>query len=679
MCPSRLSSGLILLTLASLTLGLLYACQDTSKLTDVDGMAALATRTLTVTGSGTGDGTVTSSPSGINCTVTNGVAAATGCRKAFNQGVNVTLTATPKTGHAFRGWYRACTGTGTCRVEMSVNRVVEAKFLEGPFRIRISGGVGTGSGRIKSQAGLTPAINCLITNGTPAASGCSATYPAYTQLVLSATPATGHSFTWGPPCSGTGTCQFTVLQARIVTAVFSPPSSSGAALRGRWGPTFQTPVVGIHLHLLPTGKVLLWGDRGAAHLWDPANPAAGFTALSKTYQIFCSGHTFLPDGRLLIVGGKITGIKGEPRAVIFDPTTESWSATGSMAQGRYYPTVTVLPNGDVVAISGSDETGAVVSLPEIGNGNTWRRLTNASLAIANPFYPAMFVAPNGRVFLAGFQGTTRYLSTAGDGQWTTVATRVTADRRTGSAVMYAPGKIVYAGGGDPPTNSVEVIDLNQASPSWRSVPGMRFARRQLNATILADGQVLVTNGTSGPGFNDVSSAVHDAELWNPSTESWKTMEREVVGRAYHSAALLLPDGRVLSSGSGEGPGVSYENSQFSGQVFSPPYLFAADGSPAPRPTISSAPSRISYGGSVTVATPEAGTVTRGNLIRLSSVTHTFNMSQVIYPLRFSATGATTLQATGPADATVAPAGPYMLFLLSPSGVPSKARMVMVGP
>jgi galactose oxidase len=114
-------------------------------------------------------------------------------------------------------------------------------------------------------------------------------------------------------------------------------------------------------------------------------------------------------------------------------------------------------------------------------------------------------------------------------------------------------------------------------------------------------------------------------------------------------------------------------------VFSPPYLFAADGSPAPRPTISSAPSRISYGGSVTVETPEAVTVTRGNLIRLSSVTHTFNMSQVIYPLSFSATGATTLQATGPADATVAPAGPYMLFLLSPSGVPSKARMVMVGP
>ena len=390
--------------------------------------------------------------------------------------------------------------------------------------------------------------------------------------------------------------------------------------------------------------MLFWGERGPAYLWDPAHPEAGFTPVNKTYQVFCSGHTFLPDGRLLIAGGKISGENGDPSAVIFDPATGSWTPTGSMAQGRYYPTLTVLPNGRVLAISGSDETGATVSVPELGDGITWRRLTGAPLSISNPFYPAMFVAPNGKLFLAGFQGTTRYLSTAGDGQWTTVGNRVVADRRLGSAVMYAPGKILYAGGGDPPTSSAEVIDLNQASPAWRSVPGMQFARRQMNATILADGQVLVTNGTSGPGFNDVAAAVHEAELWNPATESWTTMVPEVVGRTYHSTSLLLPDGRVLSAGSGEGGGVSYENSQFTGQIFSPPYLFNADGSPASRPAISSAPSRITYGGSFTVESPDAGSITRGTLIRLSSVTHAFNQSQVLYPLAFTATSATTLRA-----------------------------------
>ena len=648
-------------------------------MTEVDITAAVVTKTLTVIGSGTGDGTVKSSPAGINCTVTNGIAAATGCKASFNQGVTVTLTAIPKAGHSFRGWFRACTGTGTCTTVMSVNRSVEARFLEGPFKIRISGGVGSGSGKVTSQPGLTPAINCAITSGTPAATGCSARYPANTALVLTAAPAAGNIFTsWGLPCSGTGTCQYTVIQARTINAVFTSGGSS-SALRGRWRATFQTPVVGIHVHLLPTGKVLFWGDRGEAQLWDPANPGAGFAALSKTYRIFCSGHTFLPDGRLLITGGTITGTKGDPRAVIFDPSAGAWGATGSMAQGRYYPTTTVLPNGEILAISGSDETGTVVTIPEIGNGSTWRQLTNASLAIPNPYYPAMFIAPNGKVFLAGFQATTRYLSTTGSGEWTTVGNRVVPDRRLGSAVMYAPGKILYAGGGDPPTNSAEVIDLNQPAPTWRSVPAMQFARRQMNATLLADGQVLVTNGTSGPGFNDVTRAVHEAELWNPASESWTTMAPEVVGRTYHSASLLLPDGRVLSSGSGEGGGVSYENSQFTAQVFSPPYLFKSDGTPAQRPTITSAPVTISYGTSFTVETPDAGSVTRGTLIRLSSVTHAFNQSQLIYPLTFSGTSATTLRAAGPTSANLAPPGPYMLFLLSPQGVPSVARMVTVGP
>jgi hypothetical protein len=246
-------------------------------------------------------------------------------------------------------------------------------------------------------------------------------------------------------------------------------------------------------------------------------------------------------------------------------------------------------------------------------------------------------------------------------------------------VMYAPGKILYVGGGDPPTSSAEVIDLTRPAPAWRSIAPMRFARRQMNATLLADGQVLITSGTSGPGFNDVTSPVYAAELWNPATEAWTTMAREAVGRTYHSTALLLPDARVLSSGSGEGGGVPFESSQLSAQVFSPPYLFNADGTLAARPVITSAPSSITYGQTFTVRTPDAAAVTRGTLIRLSSVTHAFNQSQLIFPLTFSAAGATTLTATGPATPNLATPGPYMLFLVNGNGVPSKARMVTVGP
>ena len=102
---------------------------------------------------------------------------------------------------------------------------------------------------------------------------------------------------------------------------------------------------------------------------------------------------------------------------------------------------------------------------------------------------------------------------------------------------------------------------------------MAFARRQMNATLLADGSVLVTGGTSGPGFNNQASAVRAAELWNPRTETWTTMASgEQLDRTYHGTAVLLPSGQVLSSGSGEGGGITYANSEFSAQVFNPPYL-----------------------------------------------------------------------------------------------------------
>ena len=680
----RFSSAPAVALVGILGLAILHACGEQPEPTAPAQVtaAAVVRKTLTIKGGGgTGTGVVTSTPAGINCKVTAGVAGSTGCTAQFNRGVVVTLTPTTQLGHAFKTWSNACTGSGSCQVSMTVNRTVAARFIKGSFIIKIaSGATGPGGGRVTSQAGLTPAIDCVITNGTAAATGCSAKYPASTVVTLTATPAAGFVFSgWGAPCSGTGACAHTVVQARSIPATFGPSGPNSFATQGRWEGLVTMPVVGIHVHLLPTGKVLLWGREGEALLWDPTNPGSGFTPATSPYELFCAGHTFLSDGRLYVVGGHSVGTRGIPGTVLYDPASGGWTVTGPMAQGRYYPTATVLANGEVLAMSGTDELQNPVSVPEVGNGSTWRRLTTASLEIGNPYYPSMFLAPNGKVFLAGFLQTTRYLDVSGTGTWTTVADRQVADRKMGSAVMYAPGKVLYVGGGDPPTSSAEVIDLNQPSPSWRSVGGMAFARRQLNATILADGQVLVTHGTSGAGFNNVASAVRTAELWNPVTESWSTMAEEARPRTYHSTALLLPDGRVLTSGSGEGGGVLLENSDFTSQVFTPPYLFNGDGTLAARPTITAAPSGVHYGGSFSVETPDAGSVVRGTLVRLSSVTHAFNQSQLIYPLTFSATGPTTLSAAGPTGATLAPPGPYMLFLVNQAGVPSRAEMVTVGP
>jgi galactose oxidase len=269
-----------------------------------------------------------------------------------------------------------------------------------------------------------------------------------------------------------------------------------------------------------------------------------------------------------------------------------------------------------------------------------------------------------------------WLTTTGTGSWTKGPARIyTGPRDRASAAMYRPGKILLCGGGNnPSTNAVEVIDLTAVSPQWRLINPMRHARNFHNATILADGTVLVTGGGAGP--NDASVAVQETELWNPDTERWTLMAPLSGHRLYHSAAILLPDSRVLCAGGGRPPskgGTDRKNAQ----IFSPPYLFKAG---VARPTITSAPTgRIAYGATFTVGTPDAASIGAVNLIKHGSVTHSFDMGQRFYavPRGDIVPISGGLQLKAPPNGQVATPGHYLLFILK-DGVPSIARSVRIG-
>jgi hypothetical protein len=298
----------------------------------------------------------------------------------------------------------------------------------------------------------------------------------------------------------------------------------------------------------------------------------------------------------------------------------------------------------------------------------------------------MHVAPNGQVFMSGSNAQTYLLNTDGNGTWTALpgpgGVRHNGERQYGPSVMFDAGKVIYIGGGndvvtDVPTAAAEVIDLGADLPAWREVASMHFRRRQHNAVILADGSVLVTGGTRGPGFNDLSpgAPVHVAELWDPVTEEWEELAAEDVDRCYHGTAVLLPDATVLSAGSGEFAVGSEANdprdSHRNAQIFHPPYLFLG-----PRPVIASAPEDIAYGEtfSLQVSGPDVGKVT---WIRLPSVTHAFDENQRINVLEFRCDeGGVTI--TAPERPEICPPGHYMLFVLSKAGVPSLARIVRIG-
>ena len=360
------------------------------------------------------------------------------------------------------------------------------------------------------------------------------------------------------------------------------------------------------------------------------------------------------------MGGHVSDGNGLDQACVYDYRTNSWTALPVMNERRWYPTATALADGAVLVSSGSyKKNGAVVvnDVPQIWDGRQW---IPAARFAGLPPYARLHAAPGGQVL--AIPSPLRH-------------------NECSPCVMYDSGKIICIGGSndsssDAPTAAAAVIDLCANHPAWREIAGMRFPRRQHNATILADGTVLVTGGTRGPGFNDLSpeSPVHIAELWDPATEQWTALAAEEVDRCYHATAVLLPDATVLSAGGGEftvgGEPNDPRHSHRNAQIFHPPYLFRG-----PRPKILSAPAEVTYGEifRLAVSGPDVGKVT---WVRLPSVTHALDHSQRINVLEFRRDGrGVTINA--PAGPQICLPGHYMLFVISKAGVPSVARIVRI--
>jgi hypothetical protein len=483
------------------------------------------------------------------------------------------------------------------------------------------------------------------------------------------------------------------LDQHTKAATASDANAAAAAVAGaegqvgQWGPVVGWPVVAVNTALLANGKVLAYDSMGdnatetypvqdhtRATVWNPANGAQTPVTVNTGYNIFCSGLAHLMDGTMFIAGGnKDQALNGIVQTHLFDSNTNTWSLGPNMAAGRWYPSVTPLRNGEMLITEGGPDT------PEVRKTDgSLRALNSASLNL--PLYPWLDVAPDGRAFLSGPDPTLRSLDPTGGGSWQAFGQRDSLGRSYGSHAMYDVGKILVAGGG-PSSTDARVINVNGATPQVSQTASMAYGRRQHNLTVLADGTVLATGGnSSGAELVDLNNGVYPAELWNPASGQWQTLAAMQITRQYHSTALLLPDGRVLSAGGGvcnvcDQVGYLGKNAE----VFSPPYLFKKDGSGelAPRPVISSAPNWVGYNAPFAISTPDAPSISKVALVRLGAVTHSVNMEQRYIPLSFSAGGG-TLNATAPANANIAPPGVYMLFVIGANGVPSVAKMVRVG-
>jgi hypothetical protein len=454
----------------------------------------------------------------------------------------------------------------------------------------------------------------------------------------------------------------------------------------------QFPLPGLLKKLIPPRLLAPGADRDV-ELFDPVSET--WTRMrDMKFGRWYPTCVSLPDGRVFIAAGTngyatTAGLGRGPQQ-----TYEYADTDGDVGEPidtpfvwhHNYPFGLLLPSGLVFT-----HAKRTTRLLDPGNG-IWSRIAPAVDIGAKP-------------------GDTLWpYSRTGQGAGTCALLPLRPERRGGEWV-YPPGRVVILGGGGaeaspepdlvgedyklhhntPATRTVEILDLSEPEPRWRwAREHMANGHVMSDSVLLPDGTVLVVGGgrfgksggllahfasveLEGKPDKGAIDPILDPELFDPETETWRTLARKPVGRLYHTTALLLADGRVLSAGhDGALNMVPYDKSEYELEIFSPPYLFRPDGSPAPRPVIESGPDAVGYGEQFELRVE--GTVREVTLIRPSAVTHQINTEQRWVGLGLdpgSAEG--TFRATAPGTPNVAPPGWYMLFVVDEDGTPSVAH------
>ena len=436
-------------------------------------------------------------------------------------------------------------------------------------------------------------------------------------------------------------------------------------------------VLAVHAVLMHSGRVLFFAGSGNnvprhnAHdmrsvVWD--YQAGTYHVPVTPDDVFCAGQTVLPDGKVLVAGGtqQYDPFIGMRASWLFDPTLEEWIRVGDMAFGRWYPSLVTLGDGRAVAVSGINQASEVYS-PTAG----WSTLPHGTDL---PLYPHLFVLADGRLFFTGGQLGNAVMDarvidpfTAAEG--VVPGLRSQGNRDEAFSVLLPPAqdqRVMVLGGGGPAhaTEHTDIVDLKAGAPHYVPGPDLAHARGLHNCVILPDRTVLVSGG--GYRGETRADAVHQAELYHPATNSFHPAGTQLVARLYHSIALLLPDGRVITAGSNPDRG----DDELRLELYHPPYLFRG-----PRPFIQACPHEWSYGDEVAIHTPQAASIRWAHLIRPMAVTHSDDTSQRLVDLPIEHRDVCHLHVAVTDNANLAPPGWYLLFLCDHEGIPSVAEWI----
>ncbi|MEV4947231.1 kelch motif-containing protein [Streptomyces sp. NPDC053755] len=403
-----------------------------------------------------------------------------------------------------------------------------------------------------------------------------------------------------------------------------------------------------------------------------------------------AGNVYGLAQRLTTEKQDFQGIKA---AYEFDPKAERYIPVAPMKDARWYPTLVTLEDGKVLAVSGLNDVGDVVP----GDNEIYDPVTkkwSQGPFRYFPTYPSLFLTQGGKLLYTGSnagygpaeKGRAPGLWDLDSNSFTPIGGLTDPDQLETSASLILPPvqdqKIMVLGGGgvgESPksTARTSIIDLSQESPAFRDGPALPQGTRYLSSVLLPDDTVFTTGGSKeyrGRSGSDILRA----QFYDPTANAFSAAADPTVGRNYHSEALLLPDGRVVTFGSDplfdDKDNTKLGTFEQEIEVFTPPYLHKGG---ADRPVLGAGPREIDRGGRATFRTEDAARITRARLMRPSAVTHTTDVEQRSVALGLTKTkDAVTVEV--PRDGTLVPPGWYMLFVTDGDGTPSEATWVLIG-
>jgi hypothetical protein len=225
--------------------------------------------------------------------------------------------------------------------------------------------------------------------------------------------------------------------------------------------------------------------------------------------------------------------------------------------------------------------------------------------------------------------------------------------------------IIGGGSGNTATNRVNIVDLKATNPTYVAAKPLNYARMHLSAVLLPDRTVFVCNGSKMN--EDIRQSMLPAEIYNPATNTWTVVAKQNVPRVYHSVALLLPDGRVVTAGGNPNRTIN----ELRLEIYSPAYMSRS------RPVIQSAPEVLTYGQQFTIQTPQAGNIKWVSLIKPMATTHSYDTEQRLVDVRINSRSSTSLNVTLATNRNIAVPGWYMLFISDNNGTPSVATWTRI--